>query len=72
MERDGDRWDKMERHCSTGQSLQSAVAPMEGEEEEKEECHSYFGRRKPEVRRNLSQKRSIIYYGSGTGSVSEA
>jgi hypothetical protein len=61
MERDGDRWDKMEGHCSTGQSPQRTVAPME---EEEEDCHSYFGRRKPEVRRNLSQKRSILYFNS--------
>jgi hypothetical protein len=29
MERVGDREDKMEGHCSTGQSPQRAVAPME-------------------------------------------
>ena len=33
MERVGDREDKMEGHCSTGQSPQRAVAPMEEEEE---------------------------------------
>jgi hypothetical protein len=33
MERDDDRQDKMERHCSTGQSTQRAVAPNEEEEE---------------------------------------
>jgi len=32
MERVGDREDKMEGHCSTGQSPQRAVAPMEEEE----------------------------------------
>jgi len=32
MERVGDRWEKMERYCSTGQSPQRAVAPMEEEE----------------------------------------
>jgi hypothetical protein len=37
MERVGDRWGKMERYCSTGQSPQWAVAPMEEEEEEEEE-----------------------------------
>jgi len=31
MERVGDRWDKMEEYCSTGQSPQRAVAPMEEE-----------------------------------------
>jgi hypothetical protein len=34
MERVGDRYGKMERYCSTGQSPQRAVAPTEGEEEE--------------------------------------
>jgi hypothetical protein len=33
MERFGDRWDKMEGHCSTGQSPQRTVAPLEEEEE---------------------------------------
>ena len=33
MERVGDREGEMERYCSTGQSLQRAVAPMEAEEE---------------------------------------
>jgi len=33
MERVGDRQDKMEQHCSTGQSLQQAVVPMEEEED---------------------------------------
>jgi hypothetical protein len=32
MEKVGDRQDKMEGHCSTGQSPQRAVAPMEEEE----------------------------------------
>ena len=31
MERVGDKKDKMEGHCSTGQSPQRAVAPMEEE-----------------------------------------
>jgi hypothetical protein len=35
MERVGDRWGEMEGYCSTGQSPQQAVVPME--EEEKEE-----------------------------------
>jgi hypothetical protein len=35
MERVGDRWEKMEGSCSTGQSPQRAVVPME----EEEECH---------------------------------
>jgi hypothetical protein len=48
MERVGDRWEKMEGSCSTGQSPQWAVVPVEeegegegegegGEEEEEEE-----------------------------------
>ena len=34
MERVGGRYEKMEGHCSTGQSPQWAVVPMEEEEEE--------------------------------------
>jgi hypothetical protein len=34
MERVGDGWGKMERSCSTGQSPQWAVVPVEEEEEE--------------------------------------
>jgi hypothetical protein len=34
MERVGDRWEKMEGYCSTGQSPQWAVVPVEEEEEE--------------------------------------
>jgi len=34
MERVGGRWEKIEGHCSTGQSPQWAVVPMEEEEEE--------------------------------------
>jgi hypothetical protein len=36
MERVGDRWKKMEGYCSTGQSPQRAVVPVEEEEEEEE------------------------------------
>jgi hypothetical protein len=32
MERVGDRWEKMEGCCSTGQSPQRAVVPMEEED----------------------------------------
>jgi hypothetical protein len=32
MERVGDRWEKMEGYCSTGQNSQRAVVPMEEEE----------------------------------------
>jgi hypothetical protein len=32
MERVGDRWEKMEASCSTGQSPQRAVVPVEEEE----------------------------------------
>jgi hypothetical protein len=34
MERVGDRWEKMEGSCSTGQSPQRAVVPVEEEEED--------------------------------------
>jgi hypothetical protein len=37
MESVGDRWEKMEGSCSTGQSPQRAVVPMEEDEEEEEE-----------------------------------
>ena len=37
MERVGGRWEKMEGHCSTGQSPQWAVVPMEEEEEVNQE-----------------------------------
>ena len=37
MERVGGRQEKIEGHCSTGQSPQWAVVPMAGEEEEEEE-----------------------------------
>ena len=37
MEIVGGRWERMEGHCSTGQSPQWAVVPMEEEEEEEEE-----------------------------------
>jgi hypothetical protein len=40
MERVGDRWDKMEGHCLTGQSPQRPVAPME--EEEEEDCITFL------------------------------
>jgi hypothetical protein len=36
MVRVGDRWEKMEGSCSTGQSPQRAVVPVEEEEEEAE------------------------------------
>jgi hypothetical protein len=35
MERVGDRWEKIEGYCSTGQSQQWAVVPVEEEEESK-------------------------------------
>ena len=34
MDRGGDRQEKMERYCATGQSPKRAVVPMEEEEEE--------------------------------------
>jgi hypothetical protein len=39
MEIVGDRWEKMEGSCSTGQSPQRAVVPVEEEEEEEEEVY---------------------------------
>jgi len=36
MERVSGKWEKMEGHCSTGQSPQWAVVPMQEEEEEEE------------------------------------
>ena len=33
MDRVGGRWEKMEGHCSTGQSARWAVVPMEEEED---------------------------------------
>jgi hypothetical protein len=36
MERVGDRWEKIEGSCSTGQSPRWAVVPVEEEEEEEE------------------------------------
>jgi hypothetical protein len=38
IERVGDRWEKMEGSCLTGQSPQWAVVPMEEEEEERKEA----------------------------------
>jgi hypothetical protein len=40
MERVGDRWEKMEGSCSTGQSPPWAVVPVE-EEEEEEDIYIY-------------------------------
>jgi hypothetical protein len=40
MERVGGKWEKVEGHCSTGQSPQWAVVPVE-EEKEKEEEEEY-------------------------------
>jgi hypothetical protein len=39
MERVGDRYEKMEGYCSTGQSPQWTVVPVEEEEEEMKNCH---------------------------------
>ena len=44
MERVGGRYEKMEGHCSTGQSPQWAVVPMEEEEEEEEEGKKNYPR----------------------------
>ena len=42
MERVGGRLEKMEGHCSTGQSPQWAVVTVEEEEEEEEEKEAYL------------------------------
>jgi hypothetical protein len=39
MERVGNRWEKMEGSCSTGQSPQRALVPVEEEEEEYTKLH---------------------------------
>ena len=39
MEKAGGRYEKTEGHCSTGQSSQWAVVPMEEEEEDEEEAY---------------------------------
>ena len=49
MERVGDRQEKMEGHCSIGQSPQWAVVPMEEEEEEEKE-------EEKEKKKNLKNK----------------
>jgi hypothetical protein len=42
MERVGDRWKKIEGSCSTGQSPQRAVVPVEEEEEEEERINMEY------------------------------
>jgi hypothetical protein len=39
MERVGDRWEKMEGYCSTGQSQQWAVVPVEKKKKKKNITH---------------------------------
>ena len=41
MERVGGRYEKMEGHCSTGQSPQWAVVPMEEEDDDDDDDLSY-------------------------------
>jgi hypothetical protein len=55
MERVGGRWEKMEGHCSTGQSPQWAVVPMEEEEEEE---------KKKKWRRKKKKKRRMYFKSS--------
>jgi hypothetical protein len=42
MDRVGDRWEEMEGYCSTGQSPQWAVVPVEEEEEEEEDDDHFW------------------------------
>jgi hypothetical protein len=42
MERVGDRWEKIEGYCSTGQSPQLAAVPVEEEEEEEDITAVYY------------------------------
>jgi len=49
MERFGGRWEKMEGHCSTGQSPQWAVVPMEEEEEEEVKFNNKKKRRNKHI-----------------------
>jgi hypothetical protein len=53
MERVGDRWEKMEGSCSTGQNPQWAVVPVEEEEEEEEYCSG--------VSSNQNKQKSYYY-----------
>jgi hypothetical protein len=41
MKRVGDRWEKMDGYCSTGQSPQQAAVPVEEEEEEEEDVRKH-------------------------------
>jgi hypothetical protein len=59
MERVGDRWEKMEGYCSTGQSPQWAVVPVE---EEEEEVQKTFVRRKCVVVSNVLYYTGICLY----------
>ena len=57
MERAGDRQGKMEGHCSTGQSPQRAVVPMEGEEEEKEEKEEEEEKRRKRIKKEKKRRK---------------
>jgi Ser/Thr protein kinase RdoA (MazF antagonist) len=56
MERVGDRQGKMERCCSTGQSPQRAVAPIEEEEEEEGKKKKKKKKKKKEKRRKEEEE----------------
>jgi hypothetical protein len=65
MDRVGDRWKKMQGYCSTGQSPQWAVVPVEEEEEEEDilSSHIYFGMKlHPDPARKLSTNLYDIYH----------
>ena len=55
MQRIGGRQEKKEGHCSTGQSPQWAVVPMEEEEEEEEEDEN------EEDEKEKKKKKSCLY-----------
>jgi len=63
MERDSDRQKQMEGHCSTGQSSQRAVVPMEEveEEEEKEEVDEEEGEKEEEGEEDINDLFSISF-----------
>ena len=59
MERVGGRWEKMEGHCSTGQSPQWVVVPMEEEEGEEEEDEGEGEEEKKKKNTNIQDLRTV-------------
>jgi hypothetical protein len=54
MERLGDRWEKMEGDCSTGQRPQWAVVSIEEEEEEGEAEAEMKAKKKKRKKKNIA------------------